>query len=467
MRDGADKRPDDPSVLKQEALGGAPWQKSPAVPETQQLWAPPEEGGQGIFGMMWEGLQQGLDDANGGSSAVSAWNTHVRLTDYVQPAQEMRDQLLNDVKAGKLHHMDARREAVNGRNELMRKTRKKLSPAGRYASQQTKSDRGVTEEQMVGRKVPDILRHAEDGGRGMEVLGEDGDSAKLAKFLGEESPEWSRYQEAVMDGGEPKAKVVARATQEMAEMPSVSRAIINSAGKSNKWVTRVAKVGRVASAAGAVLGIVDAVETIYDAEEGQRLHVAAQEGGGFVGGVVGAELGSMAAVWIASALISGPGAPVILIVSLIGGMIGAGIGAEVGREVVDAVPETIGQGINAVVTPGSAQSGGYAGLYERSVRDGMNQKNILERMRQMMVEVDEEVVKVDKKIGKVKDRDKLDDLHAERFRLLSWRDRVGKVYSLLRTGQISDVEAWKALGGEVTEPEPQASNASSARSDSQ
>ncbi len=456
MRDGADRRFADPSMLELEAKGQAPYQHDANVPEVadddlgSSVGAAPDEG-HGIFGTLLAAMREGSDQANGGSAAVGAWNSHVRLAEYVEPAKRIARQLLADVKAGKVPHLEARSAAVAGRNQRMQKVRGRLSPAGRYASQRIKSDGGVSESEMVARKVPDILRATEPGGAGMGVLGEPGDERALMTFLGAESPEWAKYQSA-MEDGVPRAAVVAKATQEMSEQPSVSRAIINSAGKSNKWVTRVAKLGRAAGAATAVLGIADAVETINDADASQRLHVAAQEGGGFVGGIIGAELGSMAAVWLASVIISGPAAPVVLVVSIIGGMIGAAVGASAGRKAADAIPELAVEGLNAVVTPGSAQSGGYPGLFERSTRRGLAQKDVRERLRQAMVDLDGEVARIDGAIAKVVDRNALDDLHAERFQTLSRRDHLGQVYALLRTGRISDADAWKAVGGEVIEP---------------
>lgn len=453
--DGADQFPDDPSMLRLEAFGKAPYQQQPGgamAGFSETPFQPKEQSG--LLGAAWDGLTEGIDEANGGSSAVGARNAHIRLAYYVEKAKEIAHQMLADVDSGKMQHLDARSAAVNGRNDLMRDARSQMSPSAQYTSGKIKADQGISESAMVKKKVPDILAAAQPDGDGMKVLGKAGGPEELRKFLGEESEAWHKYLNA-FEGDKPNKSVTSRAVQEMAAQPSVSRAIINSAGKNNKSITRLVKLGRVAGAAGAAVGVVDMAQTIYNAEDGERMHVAAGELGGFVGGIVGAELGAMAAVWVASLIISGPAAPVVLVVSLIGGMVGGAVGAQVGHEMPNIATAALGEGLNAVITPGSAQAGGYAGVHQRSFRAGMDKGNTVERLRQIQELLDSDLRKAEAEIEKAPDRERLSQLQLYKLDLLDYRTAVGEVYQLLRAGKIDEVQAYKLLGEDVVEPEPQ------------
>ncbi|MBI2037506.1 MAG: hypothetical protein HYT15_01040 [Candidatus Magasanikbacteria bacterium] len=451
--DGADKFPHDPSMLELEAFGKAPYQQQLGAGQSEAPFNQPKEHS-GMFGVMWDGLTEGMDEANGGSSAVGARNAHIRLTDYVEKAREIARQLMADVNSGKMQHLDARGAAVAGRNDLMRGVRERMSPSARYTSQKIKADDGISEGAMVKKKVPDLLNAARKGGDGMRVLGQAGSPEDLRKFLGEESEAWSKYLKA-LEAGEPSKSVTSKAVQEMSQQPSVSRAIINSAGKNNQTVTRLVKLGRVAGAAGAAAGVVDMAQTIYNAEDGERLHVAAGELGGFVGGIIGAELGAMAAVWVASLIISGPAAPVVLVVSLIGGMVGGAIGAQAGHEMPNMATAALGEGLNAVVTPGSGQAGGYAGMHQRSSQAGKDKMNTAERLRQIQDQLDSDIRQAETEIKKAKDRDDLDRWQLQRLNLLNYRDQVGGIYQLLRAGKINETQVYELMGEEVVKPEPQ------------
>lgn len=429
QEDGAAKPPHLPSMLELEAFGEAPHQSF----------------------NLFEAVSDANDKGNGGSALVSARNMHLRLSEYTKEAERLAHQLKAQMASGEVPHDVARVQAVEGRNQLMRNVREKLSPSGRYASQFIKSDQGISVEQMTERKTRDLLKSSMgESDEAMKVLGAEGTSADLRKVLAQDSALWEQYRRA-LDAGDDVKRVFSAAVQELGAQPAVSRAIVHSAGKSNSTMTGIAKAGRVVAGAAAIYGVYDMVATIANAEEGQRLHVAGAEFGGFAGGIVGAELGAMGAVWIASLLIPNPSTPAIIVISLIGGGLGGMAGAEAGHAVggplVDSY-KTIGQGMQAVMGPGAAQNGGYAGLYERSRREGMGAKNLNFILSNAIFELDQTLTRFEAEIAQAPDREKLEAYQVARLEVLESRDQLGYVYSALQSGVLSEEDVWQLLGKE-------------------
>lgn len=425
---GAGKILNDPSMLKLETEGKAPYQIERDRGKEQK--------GHGIeFGASL--AEESLERGHGGNSGVSAHNADERLK-YVEDARKMAAQLAQDMKDGKVPHMEAREKAVNFRNERMRQARGKMTPAARKASEAIKSDNGVSVQTMVERKIPALLKAAVK-------------SPEVREKLLAESPFWEKHILA-LEAGEDIRSVAKVAISDLYSQPSVSREIIAASGRPNGMVTRVAQISRVAGAIGIAIGAINMVHDIYDAEEGERLHVAAGALGGFVGGIIGAEIGAAAAVWIASLIISGPGAPVILVVSIIGGLVGAGVGSQVGHMAGQEVVKIPGK-VMRLATVGAAQNGGYGGLYERSARAGQNKKNIAYRIQDEIFKLDESLPGLEKKIKAARNQEQLEKAQLQRLLTLEERESMGRIYNALKGGLITESEAWKAMGGEVTDPE--------------
>lgn len=425
---GADKILNDPSMIKLETEGKAPYQIERDRGKEQQ-----EHGIEFGVSLAEESLERG----HGGNSGMSAHNANERLR-YVKEAREVAAQLAQDMKEGKIPHMEAREKAVDFRNERMRQARGKMSPAARKASEAIKSDNGVSVQTMVERKIPALLKAAVK-------------SPEVRAKLVAESPFWEKHILA-LEAGEDIRSVAKVAISDLYSQPSVSREIIASSGRPNGMVTRVAQISRVAGAIGVAIGAVNMVHDIYDAEEGERLHVAAGALGGFVGGIIGAEIGAAAAVWIASLIVSGPGAPVILVVSIIGGLIGAGVGSQVGHMAGQEIGK-IPVKLMRLATVGAAQNGGYSGLYERSARAGRNKKNIAYRIQDEIFKLDESLPGLEKKIKAARNQEELERAQLQRLLTLEERESMGRIYNALKGGLITEAEAWKAMGGEVTDPE--------------
>lgn len=430
QEDGAAKPPHFPSMLELEAFGDAPHQQS--------------------FNL-FDAVSDANDKANGGSALVSARNMHLRLSEYTKEAERLAMQLKGQMATGEVPHDVARTQAVDGRNQLMRDTRAKLSPSGQYASRFIKSDQGVSVEDMTKRKTGDLLKASmgESDDAMQKVFGVEGTSDDLRKALDQDSELWAKYRKA-LEAGDDVKRVFTSAVQELGAQPAVSRAVINSAGKSNSTVTGVAKAGRVVAGAAAIYGVYDMVTTIANAEEGQRLHVAGAELGGFAGGIIGAEVGAMSAVWIASLLIPNPTTPVVIVVSLLGAAIGSAVGAEVGHEMGGPMADTYklpGQAMQAIMGPGAAQNGGYAGLHERSRRHGAGGKNLDFLLSNSIFQMDTYLATVEAEIAKAPNREKLEAYQATRLDILDSRDQMGHVYSALQSGILSEEDVWQLVNG--------------------
>jgi hypothetical protein len=116
---------------------------------------------------------------NGGAALVAARNAHIRLDLYAKEAQRLALELKAEVDAGAIDHLDARRQAVEGRNHLLHTAREKLSPASRYTSEKLKED-GASVDGMTKKKMGDVLdasldrpqRPGADPSKAMAVLGD-------------------------------------------------------------------------------------------------------------------------------------------------------------------------------------------------------------------------------------------------------------------------------------------------------
>jgi hypothetical protein len=308
----------------------------------------------------------------------------------------------------------------------MRDTRQRMSPAARATSRAIKSDNGRSVEYMVDRKTKQLIQNA---------------TAKpnVNKSLLADSPEWQKYIE-LEKAGAADALVYQRAVEELGARPVVSRAIIQSAGSPNPFVTKLLRyVARPGAAALGTLGVVDMVTNIVNAEEGQRFHVAAKELGGFAGGIVGGEAGSMGAVWIASLIVSSSG--VLLVVSFLGSLIGAAVGAQVGS-LMNEVPALLARGPGLVAKTlmpmgASITGGGFAGMMDRDHR--MQQRGgVTSKLEDHLFEIDNRVRALEHSISEAKDRATLERLQVERLAILDGREVYDRLFQAVRSGEIDE-----------------------------
>jgi hypothetical protein len=361
------------------------------------------------------------DSLNGGGGAlILARNAHIRLTDYVKPARELADRLAADVAAGKVDHLDARAQAVAGRNDLLEQTRQRQSPSARYASRAVKEE-GRSVADMTAKKVRDNLD-------GYNV------SAETRKVLDADSTLWIRYASAVDSGGD----AMKAALRDLGESPAVSRSIIASAGKTNARFTRLARWGRPVGLALGTLGAADMIMDIRDAIEADSWHAAAGELAGFAGGVVGGELGAMGAVWVASAVVSAPSAGVVIVASIIGGALGGALGAAGAKGVVDLLAE--GRVAPGLATP-LAAAGGLAGLHERDrLRSASSQ------LEDAIFGADSELSKMSHAFARARSRHELEALQRKRLEILARRQQMEDLLVALRLGAFD--------GPQESRPEP-------------
>jgi len=344
----------------------------------------------------------------GGSSLIFARNARLRLTEYVKPARLLAERLAADVAAGRVDHLDARAQAVDGRNHLLEETRQRQSPSARYSSRAVKEE-GKSLADMTAKKVRDNL-------------GAYNVSAETRQLLDADSALWAKYA-AALDAGE---DVMKAALRDLGQSPAVSRSIIASAGKTNARFTRLARWGAPVGAALGVLGAADMIVDIKDAIEADNWHAAAGELAGFAGGVVGGELGGMGTVWIASALVSGPGAGLVIVASLVGGAIGGGLGARAAKGLVDILAD-------GSVTPGLATplapAGGFAGLHGK---DGP--RSAAWQIEDAIFTADGELSKLSTSIPRATSRRDLAALQRKRLEVLARRQQMEDLLMALRLG---------------------------------
>ncbi len=413
--DGADAVRDPDSVVKQEAFGRAPWQR--ALDGAVDLAADAAD----------------PDNWNPGGAFLAARNARIRMNDYVRPARELAEQLAADVAAGKVNHLDARAQAVEGRNALLDKSRERLSPAGRKVSEAIKR-RGKTVAEMTEKKVRDNL----DEYRGIRKPDL---TAETRALLDADSAVWAKYA-AAMDAGE---DVLRDALRDLGESPAVSRSIIKSAGAPNRWVTRAAKYGGPALKGLGVIGAADAIWDIYNDVEARNWHAAAGEAAGFLGGVLGGEAG---VIFLAS-IVPGAGTGVVIVASIIGSMIGGKLGSTVGRGLVDLIADGGAIGAGGLTTAYGA-AGGFAGLHRKDHPAGYP---AAKQLADEIFATDAELGKLAKAIPEAQRREDLEALQRKRIEVLARRQQMEDVLTAIKLGAFDGPEEC-ALPEPETEPAP-------------
>lgn len=452
QRDGADKPQHPPSVLELEAFGQAPWQQqfgggSLAGTVAPHVSAGAEPQGANPFAI---DLIEGHHSMNGGADLVAFRNSHIRLHEYKKEAERLAAQLHKEMAAG-ADHMRVRKDAVEGRNHIMRQARERMSPAAAYASRKLKSDGAVSVETMTKKKAGDLFKEAAGGSpTAMEVVGGRGDAAKLRALLVQDSEVWAEYMARLQLGHDARL-LFEDAVRHGGDSPAVTSAVVTSAGKSNRFVTGIARASHLPHALGAVAGLYDFVTTIWDADEGERAHVAAGEFASFTGGILGAEAGAATGVFVASLIFTAPSAPAIIVLSLLGGAIGGVVGAEMGPNILRAWGEQLNAAGTAVLGPGAAQGAGYTGMYQRSMREGLKAKDIAAQLADVIFARDEELREIEDQIEVAPNEKELRKLWARRLAVIEDRDALGNIYGALKLGVIDEGDAWSMIGGEQTE----------------
>jgi len=402
--DGAGEVRDPESVVKAEAFGRAPWQVA-----TDYLTDP--------------------DNLNGGGGAlIASRNARIRMNDYVKPAKELAEQLADDVASGKVNHLDARAQAVEGRNALLDGSRERLSPAGRKLSERIKKQ-GKTLEEMTERKVR----------AGLAAYRE---SAATRAILDADSELWGKYV-AALDAGE---DALGAALRDLGDSPEVSRSIIRSAGSPNKWFTRAARFGGPALGALGVIGAADMIWDIYNDVEARHWHAAAGELAGFVGGMVGGELG---VIFLAS-IVPGAGTGVVIIASVIGSMIGSALGSYGGRGMIDLLADGAALGAGGLATSYSA-AGGFAGIHSKDHPAG---QGAADKLADAIYSADGELVKLAAAIPQAQDRAELERLQKMRLDVLSRRQQMEDLLTAIRIGVFDGPEECAPPPPPPPEPEP-------------
>jgi hypothetical protein len=400
--DGAADVRDPDSVVKQEASGEAPWQMA----------------------------DEGLDNLHGGgSSFIFARNAHLRLANYVKPAAALAQQLAADVAAGKVSHLDARAQAVGGRNAILEDTRRKISPSARFASRAVKEE-GKSLDYMTAKKVRD----------GLAAYNLSADTRAL---LDADSALWGQYAAALEAGDD----VMGAALRELGESPAVSSAIVKSAGRPNTTFTRLARIGGPVGLAVGALAAADMILDVADDVEGRNWHAAAGELAGFAGGVVGGELGAMGAVWLASLIVPGAGAGVVIVASIIGGGVGAALGAAGGESLVDLLAQGAAFGGGLATSLGAA--GGFAGIHTKDHPAGHAAS---QQLASAIYAADGELARLATAIPQARTRDDLQALQRARLDALANRQRMESLLTAIKLGLLDGSTAQECAPEPVPEP---------------
>jgi hypothetical protein len=329
----------------------------------------------------------------GASSAISAYDAQIRLKYYVRPAQDLARQILADVNSGQLPASTGRDLAVAGRNEALNASRERLTPGGRAFS------RAMKEE---GKTVPELIE-------------------RYSRRLIDNNPELrARYGLDTLEAGSEAYRTrYNQVLREIGESSEVSTEIIRAAGRPNRIITGVARVNRILGPIGTAVSLGISGYEIYEAPEGQRLHVAAREAGGFAGGTLGAIGGGMVGGWVAS-LACGPGAPVCaLIVSVI--CVGAGgyLGGRAGEEIVPNLLIAPAYAPLALPAHSLSAGGGYAGLMERDRRELLDASRPLwMRLNEAIMNVEQDIRSLEGRIRTAENREELENLQRLRLDLM-------------------------------------------------
>jgi len=360
-----------------------------------------------------------------GSAANAARNAHIRLDEYVQPAKQMARELRAQLDAGELDHMALRQEAVEGRNAMMEGARARMSPGARQASKAMK-ETGKTVGEMTSRKVTQLIDQSRSIGlRPGQTAGQ------IQEQLAADSALWAEYA-GKLDGGA-SAETYAAALERLGDSRAVSRAIIESAGNSNKLVTGFARFSRVGGAVVAAGGAGEMIYDIVSAPDGQRLHVAARDLAGFTSGLIGGEMGTGAGAWFASLLPLAEGSPVGLVVTVIAGIAGATLGSAIGPSIMQGAADVAVGGL-ARTMPGmmAASGGGFEGMYEREQRE--NDPNFQKKVEDAVWILSDDMKTLEKRIADAKDDNEQDQLQRLRFEVMQRRTTLETVLTAIHLG---------------------------------
>jgi RHS repeat-associated protein len=127
---------------------------------------------------------------------------------------------------------------------------------------------------------------------------------------------------------------------------TIAERVAEGAGRSNPWMSRLAKGGRWLGPIGTAIGLAFAGRNIYNAPPEQQGRVAAGETGNFLGGMLGVSLGMSAGVALAGfgsglliglGIVAGPIGWLAIGLGILGGIAGAWAFGNVGRATGEAV----------------------------------------------------------------------------------------------------------------------------------
>ena len=181
---------------------------------------------------------------------------------------------------------------------------------------------------------------------------------RTGQMTPEEARVWSNGQrnalmEACRDKSSPLGRAIAEAIKPkgktVADLEALGKSaegIIESAGKTNPYVNRVAVAFRYAGPAMLVVGITFSAYNIATSQEGEGWHVAAQEAGtwagALAGGYVGGEGGCKAGALVGTFIQPGGGSAVGCVVGAVVGTIGGAVaGGYFGSKAGDYVYRSI------------------------------------------------------------------------------------------------------------------------------
>jgi hypothetical protein len=298
--------------------------------------------------------------SGGVQGLISGRDAALRMDEYIRPAQQLSQQVMNDVASGRIDHLEGREVAAQGRNQLRLQTRERLSPGGRGTSEAIEP-RGPSVGELADRYSMRML---------------------------EQSPELrARFGITTLARGDAATE---RALTTIRESPEVSRAIIAAAGRSNAVMTGFSRVMRVAGPAMTAAQVAVGGYRVLTADEGEHMWTAGREISGFAGGSMGSVAGGLVVEALGAVAVTAGvavSAPVAIVVSLvvIGGMAIAGdsLGRniwdhnvdhsemrswelEMGEAIQTFARASMGDRIGALMPIHAlAAGGGYAGLMER------------------------------------------------------------------------------------------------------
>ena len=241
-----------------------------------------------------------LPHPNAGSSAVSTWDS-IQRGRYTAGNATRSAEAVSGVRAATeaddaVRAWEIARKASEARNAARIATQGRLSPGGRAMSQSI--DAGRTFETSVA------------------------EYATRAPGARAPSPTRSAY--------------------------TIAERVAQGSGRSNPWMSRLAKGGRILGPIGIAVGLAFAGRNIYNASPEERGRATAGEAGNVAGGIVGASLGTSAGVALAGGLsgllvglgvISGPIGWLAIGLGILGGIAAAWAFGEAGRSIGEAVYE--------------------------------------------------------------------------------------------------------------------------------